>query len=276
MLTEDQTTRLRAALVAACGDGGALTLADEAVIAASLGVSRRAVQSAALAEAVVPECYSRNIGTLGLEGQRKLLAARVLVVGLGGLGGHVVETLGRLGVGEIVAADGDVFVESNLNRQLLADTETIGRGKADEAARRIARVNPAVEFTGHARRFEDLGPEAFAGCGVAFDCLDSIPARRALAERCGRAGLPLVHGAIAGWAGQVGVCLPGEGMMDRIYAGPKRGQETRLGNLPFTAAVAANLMVARAVGLLLGRSDGAERQLVFFDLQSGDWVPIDL
>lgn len=138
-----------------------------------------------------------------------------------------------------------------------------------------ARINPAVEFTGRAVPFEDLGEEFLRDCRLAFDCLDSIPARRVLAERCTAAGVVLVHGAIAGWCGQVGICPPGSDMLEKIYAGEKRGIEQQLGNLPFTAAVAANLMVARAIPLLLGRQGPSRPRLQFFDLLEGDWETIE-
>jgi molybdopterin/thiamine biosynthesis adenylyltransferase len=279
MLTDDHENDLRDALAQTVGsaDGAMLTLAAQADLAARTGATQRDVQAAALRMGIVPACYARNLGTLGADGQARLLAARALIVGLGGLGGHVVETLARLGVGRIAGADDDAFAESDLNRQLLAETGSLGRPKADEAARRVSRVNPAVTFTACPCRFEQLGDDAFAGCQAVFDCLDSIPARLALAERCASAGVWLVHGAVAGWAGQVALCRPGDDTLARIYAGPKRGLEQRLGNLPFTVAVTANLMASRAMPLLLGRpADALARQVLFFDLLDNDWQTVDL
>jgi len=275
MLTEDERSRLRAFFPKAPGADRRLTLRDAERIAAETGMSLRKVEYFALQEGTVPERYDRNIGTLGPDGQRDLLAACVAVVGLGGLGGHVVETLARLGVGRIVGIDSDVFAESNLNRQLLSRRDNLGDSKAEAAARRVARINPAVEFVGHAVPFENLGHECWRGSGVVFDCLDGIPARRVLAERCASAGVVLVHGAIAGWCGQVGLCPPGGDLIGNLYAGEKRGAEQRMGNLPFTAAVAANLMVAEAVPVLLGRPVPSREQLRFFDLLAGEWETIE-
>jgi molybdopterin-synthase adenylyltransferase len=229
---------------------------------------RREAELAALAKGVVPERYARNMGTLGPQGQRRLLESAVLVAGLGGLGGYVVESLARLGVGRIAGVDGGVFDEPDLNRQLLSEQDGLGQGKAQAARARILRVNPAVEFTAHPVPFQSLGGDVFRGLALAFDCLDAIPSRLELAARCSSAGLPLVHGAIAGWCAQVAVCPPGAGTLERIYAGAKgpRGEEAEAGNLPMTAAVAANLMVALAVPILLGRS--AEPVLRVFDLNA--------
>ena len=220
-----------------------------------------------LARGVVPARYERNLGTLGAAGQRKLLAARVLVVGLGGLGGNVLDSLLRLGVGAIVGVDGDVFDETNLNRQPLCEVGNIGRGKAEAAAERARRVNPAVDFKPYPVRFESLDAKIFKSCALAFDCLDSVPAKLELCRRCHAAGVPVVHGAIAGWCGQVGVCPPGDDLLERLYKGfrGRRGAETRLGNLPFTAAVAAHMMVAAGLPLLLGKPPA--KGIRFFDLE---------
>lgn len=276
MLTDDERTRLRGALRKAAGAGKRLTLRQAQQVAAETLLPLRKVEYFALEEGIVPERYDRNVPAIGLDGQRKLLAGSAAVVGLGGLGGHVLEALVRLGVGRIVAADGDVFAESNLNRQLLCRVDNLGASKVAQAASRVRRINPAVELTGHATPFESLGEDVLGGCDLVFDCLDTIPARRVLARRCASAGVVLVHGAIAGWCGQVGLCPPGGGMLETLYGQQERGVEAHEGNLPFTAAVAANLMVAKGLPILLGEPAPSRRRLQFFDLQAGDWETIVL
>ena len=86
----------------------------------------------------------------------------------------------------------------------------------------------------------------------------------------------LVHGAIAGWSGQVALCRPGAGLMEKLYGGQKRGLERRQGNLPFTAAVAANLMVARAVPVLLGEDLPDRDEVLFFDLRDNEWQTVEV
>ncbi len=274
-MADDNTQRLRAAFQEA-GIAKHLSCEQAARIAEGARAGLRTVEQFALAEGIIPERYNRNIGTLGLDGQRTLLGSCAIVVGLGGLGGYVVETLARLGVGSIVAADPDTFVENNLNRQLLCDVENLGSSKVEQAALRVGRVNPAVEFVACAAAFDQLDNDLIAGCDIVFDCLDSIEARRQLAARCSAAGKVLVHGAIAGWAGQVGVFAPGSNLMEKVYAGPKRGIESRLGNLPFTAAIAGNLMVAAAVPVLLGQAAPSTPHLQLFDLLEGDWQTVEL
>jgi molybdopterin/thiamine biosynthesis adenylyltransferase len=276
VLTAEETERLAACLRAAPGRGGGLAVDGARRIAAEAALTLRQVEWYALGEGIVPERYSRNIGSVGVEGQRRLLERRVAVVGLGGLGGHVVESLARLGVGEIVGIDPDTFDESNLNRQLLSRADNLGAPKADAAGRRVARINPGVEFIARAERFEDAGDPDGHRDDAVLDCLDTIPARLALAGRCAEAGVVLVHGAIAGWCGQVGVVPPGSDALRKALAAGPRGIEAERGNLGFTAAVAANLMVAVAVPILLGEPAAERASFTFFDLQSGEWELIEL
>ena len=276
MLNEREKDLLRACFRERAAAQERCTLLQARRIAMETGLPLLTVECFALEQGLVPERYDRNVGTIGVEGQRKLLESCAGVVGLGGLGGHVLESLARLGVGRIVGIDGDRFEESNLNRQLLALVDNLGRAKAQEAGVRVAQINPAVQFTGHTAPFEQMGDEVLSGCSVVFDCLDSIAARRVLAEQCTSANVTLVHGAIAGWSGQVAVCWPGSELLDRLYPGDKRGIEHRLGNLPFTAAVAGHLMVARAVPILLGQAPPASDKVLLFDLLGEEWQTVEL
>jgi len=219
---------------------------------------------------LVPRRYLRNIGALSPGEQIKLMGSHVLVIGLGGLGGYAIESLARLGVGRITGVDRDVFDETNLNRQLLSETGNLGKSKAGAARQRLRRINPNVVFTAITADFEFMGIEAIQNCGLVFDCLDNIPARRRLARRCAEAGVTIVHGAIAGWCGQIAVCPPKSQLLEKIYAEAKRprGEEIKSGNLVMTAAVTANLMVAAAIPILLGQP--AKAGLHFFDLR--DWA----
>ena len=277
MLTSSQTDLLRPAFREM---GPRRKTASHAVleqIAANTGVPLRMVEYFALQQGTIPKRYTRSIGTLGADGQCRLLAARVAVVGLGGLGGYVVETLARLGVGGIIGIDDDAFSDNNLNRQLCSRVANLGESKAKATAQRVRQVNPAVTFDAREARFEALADDVFDQCDLVFDCLDSFPARRALAKRCAAAGVTLVHGAIGGWCGQVGVCLPGSDLVDKVCGKKKRGAEKRLGNLPFTAAVAANLMAAKAVPLLTRQARPPPgNEILFFDLLQDDWMPISL
>ena len=275
MLSEAQCVQLRSAFNCRGISSGVLSHAAASEIAAETALTLRQVEYFALQNSIVPGRYERNLGTFGADGQCKLLASRILIVGLGGLGGHVAETTARLGYGHIVVVDPDSFVENNLNRQLLATIQSLGCPKAEVLVERIRSVNPAVEVSAFGCTFEELPSQVFAESDLVFDCLDSIKARRTLAARCDAAGVALVHGAIAGWFGQVALRMPGSTLIEKLYGDGTQGMEGRLGNLPFTAALAANLMVARAVSFSLERGTGGRKDILLFDLIENEWESVD-
>ncbi len=189
------------------------------------------------------------------------------------------EELARLGLGRIVAIDPDVFEEHNLNRQLFSDEPALGKPKVESAAARIALVNPAVELVPLRERFAgETAGRQLAGAAVAVDALDSVTARRQLAASCSGLGIPLVHGSIAGWFGQVTVQFPGESMLETLYSGfrGERGVEERLGNPSFTPAVVASLQAAEACKVILGIESGLRRRVLLIDLLSMSFETISL
>jgi len=254
------------------GELRVLSLGAEREVALAHGISRRAVQVAALDLGILPSRYLRNLGTVGLGGQRRLLLARVVVVGAGGLGGYVVEGLARMGIGRIHVVDGDVFQDHNLNRQLLCTEEDIGRSKAEVARERVARVNGAVEVVPHVCFLEDgNADDLLFDADVAVDALDSVPTRLLLQEAAARRGIPLVHGAIAGYFAQVTTVLPGDLGLLRLYRrdAPPRGVETKLGNPAATPMLCAGLEVHEAVKCLLGAGTLLRDRLLVVDAVEG-------
>ena len=257
-----------------------LSYAEQRRLAAQSGIDHHAVQIAALQLDIVPEVYARNQTSLSCREQIELLRGRVAIVGLGGLGGAVCEMLGRIGIGRLTLIDGDRFADSNLNRQLLSSTESLGQLKAEVAARRLGQVNPAVicrpvpEFlTG------DNGTDLLDGATVAVDCLDSIPARLLLQKVCKPLGIVLVSAAIGGTSGQATVVFPGDEGLSRIYRGNEStaaGAEGRLGTLPFTAMAMAAVQCAEVVAVVLERPAALRNRLLVTDLDDHSTMLIDL
>ncbi|HEY5975871.1 MAG TPA: ThiF family adenylyltransferase, partial [Geobacteraceae bacterium] len=149
------------------------------------GVPVSVVEELALAVGLLPARYQRNRQTITASQQLTLFRSRVAVVGCGGLGGYVIEELGRLGVGTIVAIDPDRFEEHNLNRQLLATPATLGQAKVAAAAERLATINPAVDLVPWQAAYTPAaGARQLHGANVVVDALDSVPVRLALAATC--------------------------------------------------------------------------------------------
>ncbi|MDE7394828.1 MAG: ThiF family adenylyltransferase [Clostridiales bacterium] len=142
----------------------------------------------------------RTARLIGEKGVRTLADASVLVVGLGGVGGCVFELLVRAGVGSITAVDGDVFEESNLNRQLLSTHSSLGKNKAAVAKARAAEINPACAVCAVEKHFtENTAQEIFSkSYDYVVDCIDSVPDKTALIVCAKRLGLPVISAMGAG------------------------------------------------------------------------------
>ncbi len=222
--------------------------------------------------------YARNMKTLSLEENNSLKHFKVCVVGCGGLGGYIIEELGRIGIGSITAVDGDVFEESNLNRQLLSSVDNLGNSKAEAAEFRMRKVNPMIKVTAVCKRLDmKNGPDILAGHDIVLDALDNIESRLTLEKLAEQAQIPLVHGAIAGWFGQVTTILPGDRTLSLLYpADESRGIEKELGNPSFTPALVASIQVAEAVKLLIRRGETLRRKLLIINLLEQEYEVIDL
>ncbi len=258
-----------------------LSIKDTERMAAVSGISGKDVEIAALENGVIPERYTRNMKALSVDDQLKLLRATVTVVGLGGLGGTVTEMLARMGVGRLNLIDGDVFEESNLNRQVTSSTAKIGMPKADAARQRVFDINSGIAVDSH-RLFleEENARELIAGSDVVVDCLDSLKTRYFLAMACREAALPLIVAAVAGLSGQVTVLFPEDNGFEAIYGIPEeipeKGVETRLGNLAPVVGMIANIECAEVAKILIGRGSPLRNRLLVVDLMESTFETVDL
>ena len=222
--------------------------------------------------------YDRNVAALSAEECAALATKRVAVVGCGGLGGSVIEALARIGVGYLRLIDGDVFEESNLNRQLLCTEGVLGRPKAQVAAQRVAAVNSEVQAESVVSYLsEENAGQLLADVDCVVDCLDNLEARFWMAHACQQLGVPVVYGAIAGWFGQLCTVFPGDVSFVSIYGEPfGESQHKKLGNLPFTAYAVAAFQAAETVKVLLGRPGIVRNRLMMIDLLDGSAEDVEL
>jgi molybdopterin-synthase adenylyltransferase len=237
--------------------------------AETFGLSLAAVEEACLETGLLPARYQRNRETVSLGQQLQLFRSTAVIVGCGGLGGYLVEELARLGVGRLVLIDPDVFEEHNLNRQILSSPDLLGAPKAEVAADRVRAVNPAVTPIPVRQAFSpENGRELLAGAAVALDGLDNFSARQELGRFCRELDVPLVHGAIGGWYGQVATQLDGDDITPIMCAAADvpKGVEARLGNPSFTPAVVASLQVAEACKIMLGLGNCLNRRMLSVNL----------
>lgn len=135
---------------------------------------------------------SRTEILLGEEGISRLADARVVLAGAGAVGGYALEGMVRAGIGHIRVVDADVFSESNMNRQVLATVDTVGRPKAEVACERARSINPGIDIVGMpAMVSEETVPSILEGCDVLVDAIDTVRPKTALVRGAVEAGIPV-------------------------------------------------------------------------------------
>ena len=209
------------------------------------------------------------------EQQAYIGTKKVGVAGCGGLGGYAIEMLARTGVGHIVCCDGDTFCESNLNRQILCTEGSMGLPKVIMADSRLAVINSTIQMTAYQNYVdENNGAQIFEGCDVVIDALDSPEAKLMLQKVCKELGIPMVHGAIDGWFGQVTTVMPGSDTLNEIYKETEVSKEG--GNPAFTPAVVAGMQISEALKVLIGSEDILDRKVLYIDLLTSETKKVQL
>jgi len=157
------------------------------------------------------ERYSRHLAIPGWsdDAQLRLRAAMAGIAGIGGLGSPVAMYLAAAGVGGLTLCDDQRVERSNLNRQIIYETDDLGRMKVERAVAKLKRLNPNTRVTGHAAHLDtDTVAEIFYGCDLIVDCLDNFSARHVLNQFCWDRGISLVHGGIREYHGQLFIMSP--------------------------------------------------------------------
>ena len=225
--------------------------------------------------------YDRNFNTLSREEQKKIGTSKVVIIGLGGLGGSVCEMLARVGIGHLTLIDGDVFEPSNLNRQLLSQENLMGFPKAQAAKDRVKAINSEVRVT-HLVQYLDESNlyDRIKDGDVIMDCLDSIDTRFKLQKAAQNASIPIVSGAIAGVAGQLTTIYPKDKGYELIYGkkggNKSKGIETRTGNIAYCAFFVAALQSSECLKVLLDRGDILRNKLLIAELWTNTFEIMDL
>src|SRR5256885_11870823 len=222
------------------------------------------------------ERYSRHllIPEIGLDGQQKLLAAKVLLLGAGGLGSPTALYLAAAGVGTLGLVDNDVVDMSNLQRQVAHSNDRIGMPKVDSAEIAIKEINPDVEVVKYQTRLDASNiMEIISGYDVIVDGVDNFPTRYLLNDATVRLGIPVVSASILGLDGQLSVFKPHDGPCYRcLYPtpppaelAPSCGANGVLGVLP---GVMGLLQAVGVVKLLTGAGEPLVGRLLLFEALS--------
>lgn len=209
--------------------------------------------------------FEKNLGSFTTAELELIRTKSVCVVGCGGLGCFAVNALARFGVARLTLIDGDMFSESNLNRQLFARPDTLGMNKAAVCAREAELINPELcadsvcemLCAGNAERL-------LSGHDLVIDCLDSAKARIMLEEQCFNLGLTFIHGALEGFYGQTAIVAPGDFLMKKLY--DEAPTPTKSAPV-FTVQLVAALQCSEALKLLAGRKAQMHGRLLHVNLE---------
>jgi molybdopterin-synthase adenylyltransferase len=228
--------------------------------------------------------YSRHIllPEIGIDGQEKLLRARVLVIGLGGLGSPVAMYLAASGVGTLVLADPDNVDLTNLQRQIAHSTDTIGQSKVTSAITRLRAINPGTKIIGIERKLEgsELDEQVHLADAV-VDGSDNFPTRFAVNAACVRAKKPLISAAVTRFEGQITVFRSdlSDGPCYRcLYDEPGETGEAcvQFGVLAPFAGVMGALQATETVKVLAGVGTPLQGRVVTVDALSMQWRELKL
>lgn len=222
------------------------------------------------------EKYSRQILLFGEEGQEKLKNAKVLVAGAGGLGSPVSTYLAIAGVGKIILADFDSVDPSNLNRQFLHHQKDIGRLKIESAKEKLLSMNPDIEVETIAEmltesNLDNLVPE----CDVIVDALDNLETRHMLNRLVVKRRIPLIHGAVTGYDGQVTTIVPGKTPCFYCIF-PRISKKEVFPVLGATAGIIGSIQANEVIKFLTGQGKLLEGRLLFWNGLSGNFSEISL
>ena len=229
--------------------------------------------------------YSRHIllDDLGLEGQERLLNARVLMIGAGGLGSSAGLFLGSAGVGHLTVVDHDVVDATNLQRQIAHNLARVGQPKAESMRAAIAAINPDVVVHTVTQRADDaLLAELVAQADVVLDCTDNFTTRHAINHACFAQGKPLVSGAAIRMDGQLSVYDPRDATSPCyacVFPQTAGLEETRCATMGVFAplvGIVGTMQAAEALKIASGIGSAMAGRLLMLDGRRMEWTDIRL
>ena len=221
----------------------------------------------------------------GPTAQERLAAARVVVIGAGGLGSPVLQYLAAAGVGTLGVVDDDVVEISNLQRQVVHGSGDVGTAKTASAAAALQELRPGIDVVEHTEHLDDSNARSIlAGYDVVVDGSDTYATRYAVSAAGAALGLPVVWGTVLGWDGQVAVwwsaAPDGRGITYPDVFGPMPAEEgetcATVGVLGPACGVVGATMAVEALKLLTGTGDVALGRLLVYDARTSSWDTVEL
>jgi len=216
--------------------------------------------------------FQNNRGILTDDDFSIIQRSNIVIVGLGGLGGHFANNIVRLGVEHITLIDFDSFDESNLNRQLFSNHSAIGTPKATVLKDALLNINPNCIIHTHIEKIENIDMSQFDHADFIIDAVDTPTTKIYLSALSTTLNIPLLHGACAGWYGQIGWILPGCALLQETYEQNIPGLEDKLLNPSFMPSAIAAIMTSEFVKFIQGSKETIINQLLLIDLYNNTTI----
>ena len=227
--------------------------------------------------------YSRHIllDEIGIEGQEKLLAAHAVIIGAGGLGSPVALYLASAGVGKITLVDNDEVDLTNLQRQILHNTASVGQSKAESGKLTLHEINPTIEVIALVARADaEQLKTLVSSADVVLDCTDNFKTRHAINLACVAAGVPLVSGAAIRMDGQVAVFdtrQPKAPCYACLFPPDQQFEEVQcsvMGVFAPLVGIIGTIQAAEALKLIMGMGTSLSQRLLMLDARTMEWTSI--
>lgn len=218
--------------------------------------------------------FSKNMDFFTSQQAAQIEHAKVAVIGVGALGQMTAHQLARSGFKQLILVDKDHMAQSNFNRQFYADNTTLGQSKVEVTKTKLLDINPEMSVKVYDTFLDEgNGPLLIDKADVIVDCVDDIATKKYLEKLACQLNVPLIHGAVEGWFGQVASVFPGEHTVSKLYPSEKNQSVTAL---MVTVSTVSALQVGEVIKVITGMGEVIRKKVLFIDLMNNDFSYINM
>lgn len=233
--------------------------------------AQRHAQIESLRVGVVPSRYIDNVLNIGIDGQLRLLESKVVIVGVGRLGSHIVENLARLGVGHLTLIDEGKIDSVSLNSQSIALPEYLGVDRTVVMSIRVHDINAGVEVVPHSVRLTKANAKGlFEGADLVVSSSNVLATHMTVSEQCRSLGIPFVYGALNGWKGYVCGITPNDKPFDSYLPQLDANTQWNRTTLSYAVAIVAGYQTSEISSLLLTGSSKNPDYMMTIDIEANE------
>lgn len=218
--------------------------------------------------------FEKNRDFLTAQQTKEIQRTKVAVVGAGALGQMTAHQLVRSGFEKLILIDKDALEYSNFNRQLCAMHSTVNQSKTAILKAQLLDINPQIQVRVYEPFLDEgNGKQLAADADILVDCVDNVETKVYLEKLAAELRIPLVHGAVEGWYGQVTTVFPGDFVLERLYARRKKQEAAAL---MITVSAVTALQVGEVIKIAAGTGELLRQKVLFLDMQTGDFSFVNM